>query len=183
MTKDKTHKAVPQDDHQAAQHDKHQAHQPKKHAQASDDQGIGQELHELTADLQRLRADFENYRKRTDLEKDSLRELTKAATVMKLLPVIDNIERAVAHIPDDLKGNAWAQGVASLVKSLEKSLTELGLARIEAATGTPFDPNIHEAIAMEDGDGEHEVIIQELRAGYMLGDQIVRPSMVKVGKQ
>lgn len=138
---------------------------------------------ELTADLQRLRADFENYRKRVDVEKANLTELSKAATIMKLLPVVDTIERALAHAPADLATNKWVQGVTSMAKNLEKSLNELGLTRIEAAPGIPFDPNLHEAVMMEDGEGEHEVVAEELRAGYMLGDQVVRHSMVKVTHQ
>ena len=138
---------------------------------------------ELTADLQRLRADFENYRKRMDAEKDSLRELSKAATVMKLLPVIDTIERAITHVPAELADNKWANGIVGLGKNLDKSLADLGLSRIVAEIGTPFDPTLHEAVMMADGDGETEVITEELRAGYKLGQQVIRPSMVKVGRQ
>ena len=137
-------------------------------------------IEELTADLQRLRADFENYRKRVEQDKQGIAELTKAATVMKLLPVVDTIERAIAHAPDDIAGHKWVQGVMSMAKNLEKGLSELQLTRIEASAGTPFDPNFHEAVMMEDGDGEHEIVAEELRAGYKLGDHVVRPSMVKV---
>jgi molecular chaperone GrpE len=137
-------------------------------------------VEELTADLQRLRADFENYRKRVEQDKAGLATLTKAATIMKLLPIVDTIERAIAHAPDDLAGNTWVQGVTIMAKNLDKSLAELGLNRIEADPGTAFDPNLHEAVLMEDGEGEHEVVAEELRTGYKLGDQVVRPSMVKV---
>lgn len=141
------------------------------------------QINELTADLQRQRADFENYHKRTESEKARLAELTKAATIMKLLPIIDTIERAIAHQPAELADHAWAKGIASLSKNLEKSLNELGLTRIEAAPGTPFNPVLHEAVMMEDGDGEQEVVAEELRAGYKMGEQVVRPSMVKVTKK
>ncbi len=138
---------------------------------------------ELTADLQRLRADFENYRKQVDNDKLRVGELTKAATIMKLLPIVDTIERAATHMPNDLADNTWAQGIVGLVKNLEKSLGELQLSRIEAAPGTVFDPNLHEAVMMDESDGEHEVVAEELRAGYKLGDQVIRPSMVKVTRQ
>lgn len=138
---------------------------------------------ELTADLQRMRADFENYRKQVDNDKVRLSELTKAATIMKLLPIIDTIERAAEHMPEDLADNKWAQGVAGLVKNLEKALGELQLSRIQAAPGTAFDPNLHEAVMMDEADGEHEVVAEELRAGYKLGDQVIRPSMVKVTRE
>lgn len=135
---------------------------------------------ELTGDLQRLRADFENYRKRVDIEKAQLSDLAKAATIMKLLPIIDTIERAVAHTPAELADNQWAKGVTSLTKNLEKSLQELGLARIQATPGTIFDPGLHEAVMMDETQGDKQVVAEELRAGYTLAGQVVRPSMVKV---
>ena len=142
---------------------------------------LEQDLGELTADLQRVQADFINYR--TRMEEDRLRTINgaKAATIMKLLPIIDDIERAIAHVPTELSGNQWAKGVGSLGKSLEKSLVELGVSRIETA-GRPFDPNLHEAISA-DGDGVHEVVGEELRAGYMLDGQVIRHSLVKVIRQ
>ncbi len=141
-----------------------------------------EQVQELTADLQRLRADFENYRKRVEIEKNSLIDFTKTSTIMKLLPVIDNIERAIAHEPEELKDNVWVQGIITLNKNLEKSLEGLGLNRIESTPGTPFDPSLHEAVMMEESEGEHEVISEELRPGYKIGDQVMRPSMVKVTK-
>ena len=138
---------------------------------------------ELTADLQRLRADFENYLKRVESEKDSVRQLASAAVIMKLLPIIDTIERAAGHIPDELVDNAWVKGVAGLGKNLEKMLDDLQLTRIIATPGTPFDPHLHEAVMMLDGEGDHEVVAEELRAGFVLAGQAIRPAMVKVGKQ
>lgn len=143
---------------------------------------IEQRLSDLTADLQRTRADFENYRKRTETEKDAARTVGRAGAILKLLPVIDNIERAIAHTPEHLADDAWAQSVTGLVKSLEKSLNQLGLHRIPAAPGTEFDPTLHEAIAMDDGEGEKEVITEELQAGYQLDDQVIRHSTVRVGR-
>lgn len=139
-------------------------------------------IDELTADLQRTRADFENYRKRVELEKEQARTLGKSQAIIKLLPVIDNIERAIVYMPDDLKDNKWAQSVAGLVKNLDKSLESLDLHRINAAPGTDFDPELHEAIQMEDGDGEREVIAEELQPGYKHGNFVIRHAMVKVTK-
>lgn len=135
---------------------------------------------ELTADLQRIQADFMNYRRRVEEGRQQDIEAGKAATVLKLLPVIDDIERAVMHMPSELTKDKWALGVASLPKNLDKSLQDLGVTRIQAAPGTPFDPTLHEAVMMEDGDGEQEIISEELRAGYKLGDAVIRHSMVKV---
>lgn len=142
-----------------------------------------QQLGELTLDLQRTRADFENYRKRVDAEKTAARESGQSSAILKILPVIDNIERAIVYMPDDLKDNAWAQSVAGLVKNLEKSLESLNLQRIDAKPGTDFDPEVHEAIQFdEDAEGEKEVIAEELQAGYMLNGHVIRHAMVKVTK-
>jgi molecular chaperone GrpE len=142
---------------------------------------LEEKLGELTLDLQRTRADFENYRKRADLEKVAARESGRASAILKLLPVIDNIERAIAYTPEELKDNTWVQSVAGLVKHLEKSLDSLNLARIDAKPGTPFDPELHEAIQFdEDAKGEHEVVAEELQAGYTLGGHVIRHAMVKV---
>ena len=140
-----------------------------------------QEILELTLDLQRTRADFENYRKRVDAEKTAARESGQASAIMKLLPVIDNIERAIAYTPEELKDNSWVQSVAGLVKHLEKSLESLNLVRINAKPGTTFDPELHEAIQFdEDATGDNEVIDEEMQAGYTLNGQPIRHAMVKV---
>jgi len=145
---------------------------------------LQQRLAELTIDLQRTRADFENYRRRADSEKDMARASGKMAAIMQLLPIIDTIERAVAHVPDELKDNAWAQGVTSLTKNLDKSLESLNVRRIEASTGTAFNPQYHEAVQFDEAaEGEHEVIAEALQTGYLFGDEVLRPSMVKVTKQ
>lgn len=153
---------------------------PKTKAQLE----LEQQLGELTLDLQRTRADFENYRKRVDSEKQAARESGQASAILKLLPVIDNIERAIAYTPEDLKGNSWVQSVAGLVKHLEKSLESLSLKRIDASVGTEFNPELHEAIQFDDdATGDKEVIAEELQAGYELGGHVIRHAMVKVTRQ
>jgi len=143
-----------------------------------------EEIIDLTLDLQRTRADFENYRKRVDAEKQAAREAGQSSAVLKLLPVIDNIERAIGYAPEDLKDNTWVQGVAGLVKHLEKSLDGLNVARIDAKQGSEFNPELHEAIQFdEDAEGDKEVIAEELQAGYTLNDRVIRHAMVKVTKQ
>lgn len=145
---------------------------------------LEQQLGELTADLQRNRADFENYRKRTESEKLMARESGQASAILKLLPVIDNIERAIAYAPEELKDNSWVQSVAGLVKNLDKSLESLNLKRIDATVGAPFNPDLHEAIQFDDeATGEHEVIAEEMQAGYTLNGHVIRHAMVKVTKQ
>jgi len=142
------------------------------------------QIAELTLDLQRTRADFENYRKRVDAEKTAARESGQSSAILKLLPVIDNIERAIAYTPEDLKDNTWVQSVAGLVKHLEKSLESLNLIRIDAKPGTAFDPELHEAIQFdEEATGEHEVVADEMQAGYTLNGHVIRHAMVKVTKK
>lgn len=141
---------------------------------------IETELNQTLADLQRTRADFENYRKRSELEKEHLKEMAKAATVLRLLPVVDNIDRALAHLPDHLQDDHWAKSVVSLQKNVDKSLETLGVKRIHSPPGTPFDPHYHEAIHMDEGEGKYEVIAEELQSGYMLHDTVIRHSLVRV---
>lgn len=143
-----------------------------------------QRIGELTQDLQRIRADFENYRKRVDVEKEMAKASGKVQAINSLLPVIDNIERAIGHIPKELEHNVWAKGVAGLVKNLEKSLVTLNLSRIDASKDAPFNHELHEAVQFdEEAEGEHEVIAEELQSGYMLGNDVLRPAMVKVTKK
>ncbi len=142
---------------------------------------LEQQIGELTLDLQRTRADFENFRKRTEADRAASYQHGQAAAITKLLPVVDNIERAIMHTPPELADNKWAQGVAGLVKNLEKALEGMNVRRIEATPGTAFDPGLHEAIQVdEDAEGEHEVVAEELQAGYLLQGQPIRSSMVKV---
>lgn len=142
---------------------------------------LEQQIGELTEDLQRTRADFENYRKRTEQEKAMVRHDGASQATAQLLPVIDIIEQATRHVPADLAENSWAKGVIGLTKNLDKALLKIGVVRIEAAPGTVFDPEFHEAIQMDDeAEGEKEVIAEELRAGYTLNGRPLRHAMVKV---
>ena len=143
-----------------------------------------QQIEELTQDLQRTRADFENYRKRVEQEKTSAREAGQASAILKLLPVIDTIERAITHVPEHLREDKWAQGIVGLTKNLERSLEGLNLKRIDASAGAMFNPEFHEAIQFdEEAVGETEVIEEELQAGYLLQGRPVRHSMVKVTRK
>ncbi len=144
-------------------------------------QELEQQIGELTQDVQRQRADFENYRKRVEVEKEQAKQTGKTQAVMKLLPVIDNIDRAVAHLPAELQGNAWADGVVKLSKHLDKMVGDLSLEKIAIIPGeTLFDPSLHEAIQMDDAEGDTEVVAEELQTGWKLGDTVIRPAMVKV---
>lgn len=139
------------------------------------------QVDELTADLQRTRADFENYRKRMEAEKTAARSAGQSMAIQKLLPVIDLVDRAVAHTPADLQENPWVAGIGKLPKQLEVALDKLGVVRIDASAGAVFDPERHEAIQFDEAaEGETEVIAEELQAGYMLNGAPLRHAMVKV---
>lgn len=158
--------------------------QTEDEALVVDTTALQAQLDETTADLQRTRADFENYRKRVELEKQAAREAGRSAAIGKLLPVIDTIDRAVAHTPESLINDAWVQGVTKLPKSLEKSLDALGVARIDSKQGVVFNPELHEAIQFdEDAEGDVEVVEEELQAGYTLNGTPIRHAMVKVTRK
>ena len=143
---------------------------------------LEKKIEELTNDLIRTRADFENYRKRVESEKEQAKVVAKSAIISKLLPIIDDIELAISYAPEDLKDNPWVKGVNKLSVKLETSLSNLGVRAIDAKNNTTFDPKLHDAISMDDSsEGEEEIILEELRKGYLYNDAVIRPSMVKVG--
>lgn len=153
-------------------------------AKSKKQEELEQQVVELTQDLQRTRADFENYRKRVEAEKTAARDAGSASTILKLLPIIDNIERAVVYTPEDLIEHKWAQGIGGLVKQLDKQLESLNLRRIDAGKGVEFNPDFHEAVqADEESEGDTEVVAEELQAGYTLNGRPIRHAMVKVTRQ
>jgi molecular chaperone GrpE len=143
---------------------------------------LQQQIAELTEALQRERADAMNVRRRSDEERAQLGNFYKALIVRELLPAIDNLERALKHVPKDLATHDFVKGVVATLKQFEKSLSELGVEKI-VTVGAPFDPRYHEAVSMEEGDGTHEVVSDELQAGYKIGDEVIRHAMVKVRMQ
>lgn len=140
---------------------------------------LTKKIAELTDALQRERADSLNLRRRSEEEKASLGSFYKANVVRELLPVIDNFERALKHVPKELGDDSYIKGVTGIVKQFEDVLEKMGVRRIETV-GKPFNPQLHEAVSHEEGDGDHEVVSEELQAGYTLGDEVLRYAMVKV---
>jgi molecular chaperone GrpE len=127
---------------------------------------------ELLNDLQRTRADFENYRKQVELQKENEKKAARLATVYKVLPLLDDLDRAI---------NTYEE-LAPVAKSLEKTLKELKLEKIPSEAGVEFNPDLHDAVMFEEGDGEKEVIAEILRPGYYYEGEVLRPAMVKVKK-
>lgn len=118
-----------------------------------------------------------------DAEKQSAHELGQTKSVMKLLPVIDTIERAVANVPEELQDNAWVKGVAGLSKQLDKQLKEIGLEKIDAKPGTYLIRNFIRLFNLTNRRMAMEVIAEDLRAGYTLNGSVIRDAMVKVARQ
>jgi molecular chaperone GrpE len=150
---------------------------PKKGA--PDASALQKQVAELTEALQRERADAVNLRRRHDDDVASLRTRVKANVVRDLLPVIDNFERALKHVPKELATDDYVKGIQSIVKQFEKTLADLGVEKIKTV-GEPFDPHYHEAVSVEEGDGHEETVSEELQAGYTLGDEVIRHAMVRV---
>ena len=124
---------------------------------------------ELTNDLQRTRADFENFRKQVEMQKENEKKSARLATVYKILPLLDDLDRAINSYKEPLK------------KSLEKSLHELNLVKIDSNEGVEFNPDLHNAVMVE-GDGEKEIVAETMRPGYYYDGEVLREAMVKVKK-
>lgn len=133
---------------------------------------------ELTEQLQRLQAEFENYKKRTEKEKQEILFLGKAIVIVKLLDVVDNFERAVETIKEENK--ELKQGIEMILKQFHKLLEEEGIKAIEAE-GKNFNPYMHEAMKVENSDKDN-IILKELQKGYMLNNKVIRTSKVVLSK-
>lgn len=129
--------------------------------------------------LQRERADFVNYRRRVEQEREQIGQWTTGETIKKLLPVLDDLELALANRPTD---EPWANGVELVYRKFQSILEKEGVLRMEAE-GKPFDPNLHEAIMQEPSEThESGTITSILRQGYMHGERVLRTALVKVAE-
>jgi molecular chaperone GrpE len=162
---------------------------------AKEDAAVGQgekpgsPLEEAQAEIARVRdqllrtaADFDNFRKRTRRELDDAHKRGKEELLRELLPVFDNLERAVVHAEQASDAKAVADGVGMVLKQFQDTLGKVGIKRI-VAVGGPFDPSLHEAIQqVETNDHPAGTIVAEVQPGYALGDRLVRAAMVVVAK-
>ncbi len=131
------------------------------------------------ANWQRAEADFQNYKKRTDQEREELRRFGNVSLIINLLPVIDDFERAFASLDSHLAGLSWFDGIYLIYRKLSQLLENAGVRPIESE-GQPFDPRYHEAVAHV--EGEEGKVLSEVQRGYKLHDRVLRPAMVVVGK-
>ena len=144
-------------------------------------QALAEEREKSTANLtgwQRTQADLMNYRRRAEQEKEEIGRFGNTAIMLSLLPVLDDLERALTSIPDDMAKHSWVDGIRLIERKLQANLEAQGLSQIKAL-GEPFDPNLHEA--MMQGEGKEGVVVEEIEKGYKLNNRLIRPSKVVVG--
>lgn len=129
---------------------------------------------------QRARAEFANYKKRVEAERAVLQQTSNEALLLKLLPVVDDFERAFQTLPEDMADVPWVDGIKLILRKLQAILDSENVIPIEAM-GQPFDPLLHQAV-MQEETTEHPDghVIEEMQRGYRLGERVLRPSMVKV---
>ena len=135
---------------------------------------------DLTDRLKRSMAEFDNFRKRSEKEKATMFDMGARSMAEKLLPVVDNFERAMLAAPADGEGKAFAEGITMIYNQMTKTLEDLGVKAIDCV-GKEFDPNFHNAVMhIEDENLGENVVAEELLKGYMYKDTVLRHSMVKV---
>lgn len=138
-----------------------------------------QQIGELTVHLQRLQAEFENYKKRVASERGELMDHAKEAVLGELLPALDNLNLAANHLPEDLTDNAWAKGISYIGQQLNDQLTAMNIIKLNPV-GHKFDHNQHEAIEYIDSDKPENIVVEVITPGYKIGERVVRPARVKV---
>ena len=141
-----------------------------------------QEAAESKAQWQRSAADFSNYKRRTEQEREAIVGLANEVLLAKLLAIVDDFDRAIANMPAELQDVGWVGGISAIDRKLDQLLESEGLTPIDAL-GKQFDPHEHEAIAQEDRPGVPEgTVIAELQKGYRIRDRVLRPAMVAVAR-
>lgn len=139
-----------------------------------------EKIEELTDQVKRQMAEFDNFRKRTEKEKSQMFETGAKSVIEKILPVIDNFERGLAAVPEEEKENAFVQGMDKVYRQMLTELDTIGVKPIEAV-GKEFDPEYHNAVMqVESEEYESGIVAQELQKGYLYNDTVVRHSMVAV---
>jgi molecular chaperone GrpE len=128
---------------------------------------------------QRAQADYQNLRRRADQEREELAKFANAQLILHLLPIVDDLERALGNLDAKLAGLTWVEGIYIIERKLEAALELMGVATI-TAEGQRFDPNLHEALFYEEGDDG--VVLREIQRGYTLHGRVLRPALVAVGK-
>lgn len=129
---------------------------------------------------QRERADFSNYKKRVEREMKEIQQNTTSSTLMALLPVLDDFERAMSNLPESMKGNPWLDGISAIQRKFQKILDDYNITIIDPV-GEAFDPSRHEALGTDTGTKiESGHVTVTLQKGYASGDRVLRPALVRV---
>ncbi len=131
------------------------------------------------ANWQRAQADFINYKRRNEQERAEVVNYANSTLILNLLPVLDDLERALASVPDELAESRWVDGIRHIYRKLQAVLEAQGVSVIEAE-GKDFDPNFHEAVMTV--EGEEGKVIEETQKGYKIRNRVIRPTKVKVGR-
>lgn len=141
---------------------------------------LKQEVDEFREMAQRIQAEFQNYRKRSEEQAEGERTRYQGEVLKELLPVFENFRRAARHVPDELKGNEWVAGIGGIETQFEQVLSRMGLEPIKSV-GETFDPGKHEAVAQDTvSDKQDHEILEEFESGYTLNGQVVKTAKVKV---
>ncbi len=165
----------------AAEQTAERAEQPASEPAAAEGKPADPEEEALNIRFMRLSADFANFKKRVEKEKADIYRLGNEKLMLELLPVLDNIDRALSHADESPK-EKFVEGVEMILNSLLAALKNAGLSEIDAA-GQPFDHNAHHAVLTEDSDDfDSDTVTGVLQKGYRLNDKVIRPAMVKVAK-
>lgn len=144
---------------------------------------LARERDEYLAALQRERAEFMNFKRRTSEEREAMLGLAAEGLIRKVLALADDFDLAVEHRPETGVDEAWVEGIAAIDRKLRALLESEGVSRIDAAPGLQFDPHQHEAVANVPGTGRPGgEIVEELRRGYRLRDRVIRPALVAVAE-
>lgn len=141
----------------------------------------GNELEEIKGLLLRVQADFENYKKRTQKEKEEFGQYLNSDLIMRIIPTLDHFKLALKHLPKELEDNEWVKGIWQIEKQLEQTLSEEGVTEIPSV-GAKFDPNLHDAIEEIKSKSPPGQIAEEILKGYKLKDKVIRHAKVKVSK-
>jgi len=138
-----------------------------------------QKVEELTNDLKRMAADFANYRKRNEAERTEFAKFAKSDLIARILDILDGFDRALATVPEELKGTPWVEGMWLLERKLRGILETEGLKPVDSI-GAQFDPYQHEAVAHVPSDQPEGTVITEHQKAYRLHDKLIRPALVTV---
>jgi molecular chaperone GrpE len=159
---------------------------PKPPAEEPDDvEGLKARLEEekqkaqgYLSSWQRAAADYQNFKRRVEQERNEVGRLANAAVIFNLLPLVDDLERALKNVDTKLAGLTWIDGIWLIYRKFQAVLESAGVKEI-VAEGQPFDPNVHEAIS--EAPGDEGKVVSVVQKGYALGDRVIRPAMVIVG--